>query len=300
MTYNLNLNIPSKITKIESDLLNQKQVSLFIKRDDLIHPFISGNKWRKLKYNFQYAKLKGYHTILSYGGAYSNHLHALSYACSKLGFNSVGIVRGFQQIESNPTLTFCQENHMQLYYLDRSEYRHNKYSKKTLDYFRKMFNSFYMVPEGGNNELGVRGCEEILSEIDFNFDYVCSPVGTGCTAAGLIRSMHNNKRFLGFTPFKKVVEQQNSIMKFCHPDDYNNWNLISDIHFGGFGKINNNLVKFIQQFKSNYSIGLDLVYMGKLFYSLFNLISQNHFPKNTNILVLHTGGLQGLKGFDLY
>jgi len=243
--------------------------------------------------------LQGYNTILSYGGAYSNHLHALSYACKKLGFDSVGVVRGVQNIKSNSTLSFCQENHMKLYYLDRSEYRYNKYSKKTLDYFRKIFTPFYMVPEGGNNELGVRGCEEILSEIDFDFDYVCCPVGTGCTASGLIRSMRDHQTFLGFAPFKKVIEQKNSIMKFCHPDNYDNWDVLSDTHFGGFGKINNNLVKFIQQFKSNYNIGLDLVYMGKLVYSLFNLINQNYFPKNTNILVLHTGGLQGLKGFGL-
>tara|TARA_B100000579_G_C22555000_1_gene721587 strand:- start:240 stop:710 length:471 start_codon:yes stop_codon:yes gene_type:complete len=156
-----------------------------------------------------------------------------------------------------------------------------------------------MIPEGGNNELGVQGCEEILSETDGHYDYVCAPVGTGCTASGLIRSMHDYQKFLGFAPFKKVTEQINSIMKFCNPHDYHNWDVISDIHFGGFGNINDNLVKFTEQFKVNYNIELDLVYMAKLFYSLFDLINQNYFAKHTNILVLHTGGLQGLKGFDL-
>ena len=123
MTDILNLNIPTKITKIKSNFLDQKKVELFLKRDDLIHAIISGNKWRKLKYNLQAAKSKGYNTILSYGGPYSNHLHALSYACRQMGFNSIGIVRGVKDQEKNSTLSFCKENNMRLYYLDRSSYR---------------------------------------------------------------------------------------------------------------------------------------------------------------------------------
>jgi len=294
----LNLYIPTHLTKIESNFLQKKQVEIFIKRDDMIHKVISGNKWRKLKYNFKEAKLKGHNTILSYGGAYSNHLHALSYACDKMGFNSIGVVRGNQEQAQNNTLSFCKKHNMQLHYLDRTNYRLHKYSIKTLDFLQKKYSSFYMIPEGGNNFLGVKGCEEILSENDFAYDYVCAPVGTGCTASGLIKSMQCHQRFIGFVPFKKSVEQKNNIIKFCASKPNQKWSLIPDINFGGFGKIDNNLIKFVQQFKIDYDIELDLIYMGKLFYSLFNLIKKNFFLNRTKILVLHTGGLQGLRGFN--
>jgi len=299
MTHILNLNIPTEITKIKSNLLHQKQVEIFLKRDDLIHEIISGNKWRKLKYNFQQAKSQGHNTILSYGGPYSNHLHALSYACNKIGFDSIGIVRNGESYKDNSTLSFCKENNMKLYYLDRSNYRFNKYSQEILNDVKKKFSKFYIIPEGGNNFLGVKGCEEILCESNLNYDYVCAPVGTGCTASGLIRSMNNCHKFIGFSPFKKNIEQQKNIMHFCDFKLYNNWSLISDNHFGGFGKIDDNLINFVRQFKLNHSIELDLVYMGKLFYSLFYLITQDFFLKKTKILVLHTGGLQGVQGFNL-
>ena len=134
--------------------------------------------------------------------------------------------------------------------------------------------------------------------MDVNYDYVCVPVGTGCTAAGIIRAMKNYNKFIGFVPFKKTIEQHNSIVNFCDVKLYNNWQLINDHHFGGFGKIDSNLIKFVRQFKLTYHIELDLIYMGKLFYSLFNLIENNFFKKNTTILVVHTGGLQGLQGFN--
>lgn len=298
MTYNLNLHIPTDLTKIESNFLHQKQVELFIKRDDMIHNVISGNKWRKLKYNLQAAKSNGDNTILSYGGAYSNHLHALSYACRQMGFNSIGIVRGVKDQEKNSTLSFCKENNMRLYYLDRSSYRLNKNSKNILRELNQNINQCYMLPEGGNNILGVKGCEEILLETDNKYDYVCCPVGTGCTAAGLIRTMSAHTKFLGFGPFKKVFEQKQNIKQLCNSKSYDNWDVIADDHFGGFGRIDDNLIKFVQKFKLDYNVELDMIYMGKLFYSLFKLIEQDFFSQNTKILILHTGGLQGLKGFN--
>tara|TARA_Y100001968_G_C19426878_1_gene754878 strand:- start:1357 stop:2265 length:909 start_codon:yes stop_codon:yes gene_type:complete len=296
MTDILNLNIPTKITKIKSNFLDQKKVELFLKRDDLIHAIISGNKWRKLKYNLQAAKSKGYNTILSYGGPYSNHLHALSYTCDKMGFNSIGVVRNGKNHQNNPTLSFCISHQMTLYHIDRLSYRKYKYDPKLLEILKQKFGKFYVIPEGGNNLLGVKGCEEILRESTINYDYVCAPVGTGCTASGLIKSMRHNQKFLGFTPFKKTVEQYNSIVHFCHEKRYNNWELIADNHFGGFGQINNNLINFVHQFKMDHGVALDYIYMGKLFYSLFNLIKQDFFPQKTKLLILHTGGLQGVNG----
>ena len=293
----MNLKIPSITTKINSNFLHKKKVDIFIKRDDLIHKIISGNKWRKLKYNFQKAKEEGYNTVLSFGGVYSNHLHALSYAANKNQLHSIGLVRG-DKSKKTSTLDFCIKQNMKLEFLDRSSYRVDKYSQKIMNDLIKKFGSFYIIPEGGNNLLGVRGCEEIIAEFNHSFDYLCCAVGTGCTAAGLIRSMKKEQSFIGFCPFKKVHEQRNNILNFCHPQLYNNWELIGDNHFGGFGKINSNLLKFARQFNLEHNLQLDLVYMGKLFYSLFNLIEKDFFPKKTQILVLHTGGNQGLKGFN--
>jgi len=293
----MNLKIPSITTKINSNFLHKKKVDIFIKRDDLIHKIISGNKWRKLKYNFQKAKEEGHNTVLSFGGVYSNHLHALSYAANQHKLCSIGVVRG-DESKNTSTLDFCINQNMKLEFLNRNSYRIDKYSKTTTDDLVKKFGSFYMIPEGGNNLLGVRGCEEIIAEISHSFDYLCCAVGTGCTAAGLIRSMHNEQYFMGFCPFKKVDEQRNNILHYCPSQLYKNWELIPDNHFGGFAKVNSNLLKFVRQFNLEYNIQLDLVYMGKLFYSLFNLIENNFFPKKTQILVLHTGGNQGLEGFN--
>jgi len=292
----LYLNIPSITTKISSNFLHKKEVDIFIKRDDLIHPIISGNKWRKLKYNFKQAKELGYDTLLSFGGAYSNHLHALSYAASNHGFSSIGVIRG-KEIDKNSTLSFCLQQNMRLEFMDRLSYRCDKYSHKRIDQLTQKFGKFYLIPEGGNNLLGVKGCEEIIREVSCPFDYLCCAVGTGCTASGLIRSMQKNQNFIGFCPFKKNHEQRNNILSFCDDQLYNNWQLISDNHFGGFGKINSNLITFANQFNLEYNIELDLVYMAKLFYSLFDLIEKDFFLKKTKILVLHTGGNQGSRGF---
>ena len=290
------LNIPSITTKISSNFLHQKEVEIFIKRDDLIHEIISGNKWRKLKYNLKEAKEQRYNTLLSFGGSYSNHLHALSYAARKNGFNSIGVVRG-NKIDYNSTLSFCSKQNMRLESLNRLSYRHDKYSKSTINKLIKKFGPFYMIPEGGNNMLGVKGCEEIVDEFSGSFDYVSCSVGTGCTASGLIRSIKKNQKFIGFSPFKKVHEQRNNILKFCNHQVYTNWTLIPDNHFGGFAKINSNLITFANQFYLKHRIELDLVYMSKLFYSLFNLIKQDFFSRKTKILVIHTGGNQGSHGF---
>ena len=293
-----NLNIPSKITNITSNFLEQKSVNIFLKRDDLIHNIVSGNKWRKLKYNFEVAHSEGYRTILSFGGAYSNHLHALSYAAHINGFNSIGVIRGEKHKNINSTLSFCQDYNMLLHYIKRHDYRLNKYSEKFKSSLKEKFGDFFLIPEGGNNLLGVKGCEEILQEVDITYDYVCCPVGSGCTISGLIRSMNQNTHLLGFCPFSKVEEQRDSIISFCSHMPLDNWELIPDYEFGGFGKINSNLIKFVRQFKIDYSIELDLLYMGKLFYFLFDLINKGCFRKKSRILILHTGGLQGLNGFN--
>ena len=293
----LKLNIPSPITKLHSDFLSQKSIEVYVKRDDLIHDVISGNKWRKLKYHFIEAQKKKIQTILSFGGQYSNHLHALSYLSNISGFNSIGILRGNKNMQLNSTLSFCKSNNMLFHYINRYQYRFQKYSPEYLQQYKDLFGDYFLIPEGGNNILGVKGCLEILQEVDVDFDYVCCSVGTGCTASGIIQSLNKKQFLIGFCPFQKVFEQKKNIERLCN-NNYVNWKLVPDLSFKGFGKIDTNLTEFVQKFYINYNIKLDLIYMGKLFYYLFNYIRKDFFKKKTKILVLHSGGLQGLKGFN--
>ena len=271
-------------------------IELYIKREDKIHPQISGNKYRKLKYNIIEADRLGCKTLLTFGGAYSNHIAAVASVGKTFGYKIIGIIRGEEledKIKDNSTLRFAQSCGMQFKFVTRSNYR-----KKTLAGFiknlKEEFGAFYIIPEGGTNELAIKGCEEILTETDKNFDYVCCAVGTGGTISGLINSSNSNQKILGF-PALKGEFLNKDISKFVSS---NNWKLISDYHFGGFAKINNELISLINQFKKEYHIPLDPIYTGKMMFGILDMIHKNKFPKGSKILVIHTGGLQGIKGMN--
>ena len=272
-------------------------ISLTIKREDLIHPFISGNKYRKLKYNLLQAKAENQETLLTFGGAFSNHIAAVAYAGKESGFKTIGIIRGeelIDKIEGNPTLKFAQENGMQFEFVSREDYR-LKSETDFLDYLKKKFGRFYLVPEGGTNELAVRGCEEILTAEDAGFNYVCCAVGTGGTISGISNSALPNQKVLGF-PALKGDFLQDEIRIFAKK---HNWELITDYHFGGYGKVNSELIAFINQFFDENQIPLDPIYTGKMVFGVIDLIEKNYFPKNSKILLIHTGGLQGIKGMNM-
>ncbi|MDN3674477.1 pyridoxal-phosphate dependent enzyme [Flavobacterium branchiarum] len=272
-------------------------ISLTIKREDLIHPFISGNKYRKLKYNLLQAKAENQETLLTFGGAFSNHIAAVAYAGKESGFKTIGIIRGeelIDKIEGNPTLKFAQENGMEFEFVSREEYR----LKSEIDFqdnLRKKFGAFYLVPEGGTNELAVRGCEEILTAEDAAFNYVCCAVGTGGTISGISNSALPNQKVLGF-PALKGDFLQDEIRIFAKK---HNWELIADYHFGGYGKVDSELIAFINQFFDENQIPLDPIYTGKMFFGVIDLIKKNYFPANSKILLIHTGGLQGIKGMNM-
>ncbi len=288
-------NIPSPIQEIKLNIDNPNQVRLYIKREDLIHNIVSGNKWRKLKYNFEYIKKRNIKTILSFGGAYSNHLHALSWLAKKNEIKSIGLVRGEEASKRNPTLSFCFENNMSLYFLDRTTYRESKYDNKIINYLKEKDKNIYIIPEGGFNEFGVKGCKEIMNEVHKHFDVISCSIGSGCTAIGLINSLHSNQYFLGFCSFKNPFFFNKQIQN--HVNSISNWSINFDYNFGGFGKINLKLINFMKYFEKAYQIKLDPIYTSKLFFGLFDMISKKKFPKESRILVLHTGGLQGLNEF---
>jgi 1-aminocyclopropane-1-carboxylate deaminase len=272
-------------------------ISLEIKREDLLHPFISGNKFRKLKYNLLQAKSENQETVLTFGGAYSNHIAAVAYAGKEQGFKTIGVIRGEElgdKIDENPTLKFAQECGMQFEFVTREAYR-LKTESDFITNLRQKFGSFYLVPEGGTNEYAIKGCEEILSEEDSEFDYVCCAVGTGGTISGIINSALPHQKVLGF-PALKGDFLKDEIRKFATAK---NWELINAYHFGGYGKVNEELIEFINQFYKQTQVPLDPVYTGKMVFGVVDLIKKNYFPKNAKILLIHTGGLQGIRGMNV-
>ena len=272
-------------------------ISLVIKREDLIHPFVSGNKFRKLKYNLLQAKAENQSTLLTFGGAYSNHIAAVAYAGKENGFQTIGVIRGDEltdKIASNPTLKFAQECGMQFEFVSRETYR-LKTEAAFLEQLEQKHGSFYLIPEGGTNDLAVKGCEEILTQEDGVFDYVATAIGTGGTISGIINSALPHQKILGF-PALKGDFLQDEIRNFVQND---NWDLITDYHFGGYGKVNSDLVDFINRFLKKTKIPLDPIYTGKMVFGIVDLIEKNYFPKNSKILLIHTGGLQGIQGMNL-
>jgi len=281
--------------------LEEFDISLFIKREDQIHPYISGNKYRKLKYNILQADKENKSTLLTFGGAYSNHICAVAFAGKEYGFKTIGIIRGdelqnnFDEvIQKNSTLKFAHENGMRFEFISRNEYK-KKTTKEFIDRLIKSYSDFYLIPEGGTNSFAVKGCEEILKEDDRNYDIVCCAVGTGGTISGLINSATENQRILGF-PALKGDFLTKEINKYAIRKD--NWSLITDYNFGGFGKINLDLVNFINQFFLETNISLDHIYTGKMMCGITDLIKKDFFEKGSKILAIHTGGLQGIEGMN--
>lgn len=291
----------NNISKTEF-LYKKKDVSVFIKREDLLHEHVSGNKFRKLKYNLFEAQKLNKTLLLTFGGAYSNHITATAFAGKLFGMKTVGIIRGEElgvdlekTLETNPSLTLASEQGMEFYFISRTEYR-DKTNPKFIDELKQKFGDFYLVPEGGTNKLAVKGCEEILNDEDEKFDYICCGVGTGGTISGIINSAKNHQKVLGF-PALKGSFLQKEINKYV--SDKENWELINDYHFGGFAKINSDLVSFINKTKEDYNLVLDPIYTSKMLFGIDDLIKNNYFKKGTRILAIHTGGLQGIEAMNI-
>lgn len=282
--------------------INQKiaiestDISLYIKREDLLHPYISGNKYRKLKYNLAQAKKENKPTLLTFGGAFSNHILAVAAAGKEMGFQTIGVIRGEElqdKIFENPTLQKAQDFGMVFEFVSRAVYR----DKNNTDFIKTLedkFGDFYLLPEGGTNDLAIKGCEEILNPTDETFDYICCAVGTGGTISGIINCSKSSQQVLGFPALKGDFLKED-ICKFVQNQ---NWELVSEYHFGGYAKVTEELVLFINDFYQKYQIPLDPIYTGKMMYGVFDWIKKKKFPKDSKILLIHTGGLQGIAGMN--
>ncbi len=281
---------------IQLPFLEEKNILLALKREDLLHPFLSGNKYRKLKYNLIAAKEQGHHTLLTFGGAYSNHIAAVAFAGKEQGMKTIGIIRGEElhnNWQGNPTLEQAHGNGMLFKFVSRQVYR-EKDNATFITALQQQFGDFYLVPEGGTNALAIKGCEEILDERDTIFDVICTCVGTGGTLAGLINSSNDDQRVLGFSALKADFLHKD-ITEITRKD---NWRLMTDYHFGGYAKVSLELIQFINRFKVDTGIPLDPIYTGKMLFGLFDMIKNDNFAKRTKILAIHTGGIQGIKGMN--
>ncbi len=289
----------SPVQYIDLPLLHQKRIRLAVKREDLLHPHISGNKYRKLFYNLIEAKKQNHRTLLTFGGAYSNHIAATAAAGKELGFKTVGVIRGEELasrpdlIKENPTLSFAASQGMEFLFISREKYRHRE-NKEFLSELKEKFGRFYLVPQGGTNMFGVKGAMEILTREDQQYDYITVAVGTGGTIAGIIEASATHQTVLGFPALKENFLHR-EISKYTAKT---NWKLIRDYHFGGFAKIQPGLIEFINRFYAQTQISFDPVYTGKMLFGLMDLIEKNFFPGGSKILAVHTGGLQGIDGMN--
>lgn len=287
--------LPTPIQHINHPLLKEKQINLYVKRDDLIHPTIMGNKWRKLKYNLKEMRDQGLKDLVTMGGAFSNHIAAVAAAAKEFDFKAVGIIRGEElSADSNETLSLARENGMQLKFIDRKKFRSLRQNPKQI--FEE-YPRHYFLPEGGTNELAIKGCTEIISEINQPYDIIVTPIGTGGTVAGLIKASEG--QIIGVSSLKGDF-MHNEIKNLLNQYQINksNYEIVDQYHFGGYGKTNGTLIDFINWFKEYFGIPLDPIYTGKSFFAVWNMIKTDKFEKNLEIILLHTGGLQGISGFN--
>ena len=274
-------------------LTTEKGVRLYMLRTDLNHPHISGNKLYKLKYNLEAAFRANFGTLLTFGGAYSNHIAAVAAAGKTYGFKTIGIIRGERYEQLNPTLQFASDQGMQLEYVSRDLYRQKEMLRS---YIKQKYNeSVFIIPEGGSNELGVLGCKEITKQVPIHFDYICCACGTGTTLTGIVLSLKNVQKAMGIQVLKASNyihdEVKRQLAVAGHPKT--NWYVWDNYHFDGYAKIKTELLTFIEEFENRHRIPLDPVYTGKMMYGLYDLIENNHFKKGETIIAVHTGGLQG-------
>ena len=282
-------------TKIDLPLLKEKGIQLAFKREELLFPGISGNKYRKLKYNIQAAKAAKQLTLLTFGGAFSNHIAAVAYAGAVHGFKTIGVIRGEElaSLPLNPTLEKAKSHGMSFHFVTREAYR-EKHRPQYVAKLQEAFGHFDLIPEGGTNALAVKGCAEILHALDTKFTHISVAVGTGGTLSGLAEAAFEYQEILGFPALKGAFLQKD----ICNFTQQNNWSLFESYHFGGYAKVTPSLVHFANQFNIDTGVVLDPIYTAKMVFGVMDLIANDYFESGSHILMIHTGGLQAIEGMN--
>ncbi len=293
----IDITIPTPTVEIDLAILKEKQVSLWLKRDELTHPTIQGNKWRKLKYNLQFAKENNISTIITFGGPVSNHIYSTAAAGLQFGFKTVGVIRGYAHLPLTPTLQFAKECGMELIFLDKKSYA-TRYNLNFLQNIANTFGKFHLIPDGGANTLALKGVAELFDEIDIEYDVCCVSIGTGTTLAGALLNP-KNKNTIGFSSLKGegIEDEINKLLKPIETHK-SKWQINKEYQFGGYGKTTQVLMDFITEFYTKTNIQLDPIYTSKMLFGILDMVEKNKFDFGIKILAVHTGGLQGWSKFD--
>ena len=274
------------------------KVNVFMKRIDLVHPVISGNKWYKMKYNIVEMQNLGLNTMLTFGGAYSNHIHAAAHAGKIFGFKTIGLIRGEEHNPLNVTLQAAVDEGMELHYVDRTTFRKRE-TEDFLNSIKEQFGQVYILPVGGTNTIALKGCAEIIDQIDIDFDHICSASGSGGTFAGLVAGLNGRKHAIAFPALKggEFLEEVISelILEYTGKS-FSNWKLNNDYHFGGFAKLSKELIEFTHKFNELNGFELDYIYTNKMMFGITDQINQGFFKSGETIVAIHSGGLQGNEG----
>jgi len=295
--------ILSQLQPLHHPLFDQHKVHVEVKRDDIIHSIISGNKWRKLKYNLQHVKQDQHiNGVLSFGGCYSNHIHALAFACFEQNIPCVGIIRGEVEYADNFTLAWAKHWGMKLLFVDRKTYR-RRHNSDYLAELQQQYPNFFIVPEGGTNKLATEGVSEIITELNqqTEFDTLITPVGSGGTLAGLIAGDKLNDtehKLLGIAVLKNAEYLENEIKDLLPQAAvlHDKWQLLTNFHRGGYAKFSPSDATRIAEFNQITGVDFEPVYSGKMILAFIDLLEQNYFSKGERIVLLHTGGMQGIGG----
>ncbi len=291
----ISINLPSPV-ELLPDFCNSYQV--YIKREELIHEDFGGNKWRKLKYNIDQYYAQGHQTMITYGGPFSNHIAATAAVCAQFGIPSVGLIRGTYKDPNNPTLTKAAELGMKLHHVPKDAYKLKAEAPLIQDILMSYDNPM-LIPEGGNNQLGVEGMKDLMQEVlsyDLDFDVVGVAAGTGATGAGIIKYCHQG-------PIVKVVNVLKNVslvdeIRKRLGDTAIEWEVLLQYHFGGYARSTDVLQAFAQQFYDKYKIALDPIYNAKLFYGMKDLMRTNALPEHSKVLIINTGGYQGIDAYE--
>lgn len=287
----LDLRLPSPLIELDDPRFTRHGVRLYLKRDDLIHPQLRGNKWRKLSLNLTAAREQGFTRLLTFGGAFSNHLSATAAAGALFGFDTVGVVRGEEHRPLNPTLFSAVDHGMTLTYLDRETYR-RAMDPPVLRELRERFGRCYVLPEGGSNPLAVQGCTQVPAEIDVKFDVIACACGTGGTLAGIAGGLRPGQHAIGFSALKGgsfLEDDVSRLQRATFGAASNNWTIEADFHFGGFARRTAELDAFVDDFGTRRGLVLDWVYVAKMLYGLLTLTERGRFAPGTTIVAVITG-----------
>jgi 1-aminocyclopropane-1-carboxylate deaminase len=289
---------PSQLDPLDLSSYGIKN-EIYIKRDDLIHPIVSGNKWRKLKQNISFFKSSDFAGIISLGGAYSSHILSLSFLCFKQNIPCVLIIRGEEPKEKNEILLQCLKFRASLHFCSRREYSDSEWVS---NFIKNSYPFFFHIPEGGANKYGINGCKDIIKELNIDFDEIYCEVGSGATLAGISSALRTDQIVKGIVVLKGASEIKKDIVNNYSTETggqlLNNFILMHDYHFGGYAKFNQTLVNFMRDFRIKTGIKTDPIYSGKLFFGLVDHLRNNPSLSNKKIIALHSGGLSGIPGYE--